>query len=204
VHCSASSSSPCRSDGWCWPCRPARPSAGAVRARTVMLGLLTPRTRPDVPRVWAGVPALLRDARRLPKPLLWGRPRWPLTGTSPPCSAVPCRLPLNRSSLFCVDLIVGVLVGNLWEQLAWSGFVQRRTVCAFGPSRAAFATAAAFAGVHLPLAFHGAAEQTTELRAVEPAGSPISAGAADPRSGCKDASCEPLLTGQRAGDVEGL
>jgi membrane protease YdiL (CAAX protease family) len=55
-----------------------------------------------------------------------------------------------------LNLVTATLVVNLWEELAWTGFYQRRATRRWGRLRGSAATAALFAGVHLPLAFDGA------------------------------------------------
>jgi membrane protease YdiL (CAAX protease family) len=127
----------------------------------VLAGLLAPAlllTFRDSGR--AGLSTLFRDARRLPRPLWWG----PVAALAIPCltwnvasllgGAAP--LTVDRLTRFVVAVVVGLLVINLWEELAWTGFFQRRAISAWGPVRGTLVTAAGFAAVHLPLAFAGA------------------------------------------------
>ncbi|MDQ0769075.1 membrane protease YdiL (CAAX protease family) [Pseudarthrobacter defluvii] len=50
-------------------------------------------------------------------------------------------------------LIIGALLGNIWEELAWTGVVQHRLMDRRGPAVAALLTAIPFALIHLPFAF---------------------------------------------------
>lgn len=50
-------------------------------------------------------------------------------------------------------LIIGALLGNIWEELAWTGVVQHRLMDRHGPAIAALLTAIPFALIHLPFAF---------------------------------------------------
>lgn len=50
-------------------------------------------------------------------------------------------------------LIIGALLGNIWEELAWTGVVQHRIMDRRGPVIAALLTAIPFALIHLPFAF---------------------------------------------------
>lgn len=50
-------------------------------------------------------------------------------------------------------LIIGALLGNIWEELAWTGVVQHRIMDRRGPAVAALVTAIPFALIHLPFAF---------------------------------------------------
>ncbi|TLM81677.1 CPBP family intramembrane glutamic endopeptidase [Pseudarthrobacter sp. NamE5] len=50
-------------------------------------------------------------------------------------------------------LIIGALLGNIWEELAWTGVVQHRLMDRHGPVIAALLTAVPFALIHLPFAF---------------------------------------------------
>ena len=50
-------------------------------------------------------------------------------------------------------VIIGALLGNIWEELAWTGVVQHRIMDRRGPAVAALLTAIPFALIHLPFAF---------------------------------------------------
>lgn len=50
-------------------------------------------------------------------------------------------------------VIIGALLGNIWEELAWTGVVQHRLIDRHGPVVAALLTAIPFALIHLPFAF---------------------------------------------------
>lgn len=50
-------------------------------------------------------------------------------------------------------VIIGALLANIWEELAWTGVVQHRLIDRHGPAKAAILTAIPFALIHLPFAF---------------------------------------------------
>ena len=128
---------------------------------TLYFGLVLPTvllTRRD-PN--ASMRQLLRDTLRLPRPLwlllpaalvipvatyavgaLWGRDV-DVTGGF-------------VLSLAVANVLSSVLIVNLWEEMAWAGFVQRRLVARWGFAGGAVATALLFTGIHLPLSLYGA------------------------------------------------
>jgi CAAX protease family protein len=52
-----------------------------------------------------------------------------------------------------LTVVYGAVLGNIWEELAWTGFLQQRLTDRRGPFAAAMLTAVPFALIHLPLAF---------------------------------------------------
>jgi uncharacterized protein len=50
-------------------------------------------------------------------------------------------------------VVIGALLGNIWEELAWTGVVQRRLLERHGLVVSALLTAIPFALIHLPFAF---------------------------------------------------
>jgi membrane protease YdiL (CAAX protease family) len=58
-----------------------------------------------------------------------------------------------------LTIVFGALLGNMWEELAWTGFMQARLTERHGLLRGALITALPFGLIHLPLAFeeHGLA-----------------------------------------------
>jgi membrane protease YdiL (CAAX protease family) len=128
----------------------------------LLLGLVTPAvllTARTTGRV--GVRALLRDAVRLPRPTWWLAPAllgipvlsW-LTG-----AALGAARPFSGGLVadVAIQLLASALIINIWEEMAWTGFVQRRAMARWGTVTGSVVTAAFFAGLHLPLAFAGAA-----------------------------------------------
>lgn len=107
-----------------------------------------------------GVRRLLRDVVRLPRPWWW----LPVAMLALPAvvwsvaSLLGGAVALTSAVLvsFTVDLLVGAVVINLWEEMAWTGFVQRRSMARWGVVVGSLFTALLFAGIHLPLAFDGA------------------------------------------------
>jgi membrane protease YdiL (CAAX protease family) len=69
-----------------------------------------------------------------------------VTGTLPHSTGW-ARMCLN----FVVSLLVGAVTTNLWEEVAWAGFVQSRLTARYGLILGAVATAPLFFGQHLPL-----------------------------------------------------
>ena len=52
-----------------------------------------------------------------------------------------------------LTLVVGTVLGNVWEELFWAGVVQRRLADRHGGTAGALLTAVPFALIHLPMAF---------------------------------------------------
>lgn len=52
-----------------------------------------------------------------------------------------------------LTLVFGALLGNLWEELGWTGFLQSRLAERHGTMKGALLTAVPFGLIHLPLAF---------------------------------------------------
>lgn len=107
-----------------------------------------------------GVRALLRDAVRLPRPLWWA----PVAALALPAAmwaaawTVGGAQPLTSELLvdFAVALVTVAVIVNIWEEMAWTGFVQRRSMARWGVLGGSLVTGVLFAGIHLPLAFDGA------------------------------------------------
>jgi membrane protease YdiL (CAAX protease family) len=118
--------------------------------------LLLSRGDPDAPPR-----RLLADARRLPVPPVWGLVAllavpgltWGLAAVAG--EATP--LTPGLAAGLAVNIVSSVLLINLWEELAWAGFVQRRATVRWGVLGGSLTTAVLFAAIHLPLAFDGAA-----------------------------------------------
>jgi membrane protease YdiL (CAAX protease family) len=108
----------------------------------------------------AGVRTLVRTALGLPRPR-----RWLLVAalavpvlTWPLARLLGATQPITTALLsgVAVELSTGLLLVNLWEEMVWMGFVQTRAMARWGEIRGSVVTAGLFAGIHLPLAFHGA------------------------------------------------
>ena len=69
----------------------------------------------------------------------------------------------NMALIYVVFVLAGALTGNLWEETAWSGFMQGRLMARRGLLIGSLLTAIPFALIHLPLAFEadGLAGTTT-------------------------------------------
>jgi membrane protease YdiL (CAAX protease family) len=70
-----------------------------------------------------------------------------VTGTLPHSAGGWAAMGLN----YLVALLVGGITTNLWEEVAWAGFVQSRLTARHGLILGALATAPLFFGQHLPL-----------------------------------------------------
>ena len=105
------------------------------------------------------VRALLRDCVRLPSAWWW----LPLAAFVLPVAtwttgaAIGGAQPLDGELVrfYVLDLIVGAVVINIWEEMAWTGFFQRRAAGRWGVVGGALTTSLFFSGIHLPLAFEG-------------------------------------------------
>lgn len=124
---------------------------------TNFFGLLLPAlllTR----RAGGSVRALLRDTTRLPRPLAWLLPAVlalpALTWADAAVLGVEEQVDVALVAALAVNVVSSVLIINLWEELAWAGFAQRRATARWGYVRGALVVAVLFAGIHLPLAFH--------------------------------------------------
>jgi membrane protease YdiL (CAAX protease family) len=128
---------------------------------TLYLGLVVPATLLTRRDPHASVRALFRDAVRLPRPV------WllvPATLLIPVGTAAVARLlgagtdlsPAFLGNLALTNVLSSLIIVNLWEELAWAGFVQRRAMARWGYAGGSVITALLFTAVHLPLAFYGA------------------------------------------------
>lgn len=127
----------------------------------LLLGLVVPAvvlTRRDP---GAQVRALLRDTVRVPRPWILV----PAVGAIPAATwsvaAVSGHAPdLDAALLWgaLLNVVSSVVIVNLWEEMAWQGFFQRRASARWGFLGGAAVTAAMFAGIHLALAFADAGD----------------------------------------------
>jgi membrane protease YdiL (CAAX protease family) len=128
---------------------------------TLYLGLVLPTVLVTRRDPGASMRQLLRDTLRLPQPA------WLLVpaGLVIPAATYAVGTLLGRSieldSRFVVNLALAnvlssILIVNLWEEMAWAGFVQRRLVARWGFPAGAVATALLFTSIHLPLSLYSA------------------------------------------------
>ena len=107
-----------------------------------------------------GVRALLRDCVRLPDSWWW----LPVAAFGLPVGAWVIAAALGGQeqltwsllAYYTADLIIGALVINVWEEMAWTGYLQRRAMARWGVTAGSVFTAAFFTGIHVPLAIDGA------------------------------------------------
>jgi membrane protease YdiL (CAAX protease family) len=107
----------------------------------------------------AAVRTLLRDCVRLPSPWWW----LPLAAFALPVATwttgvtIGGAKPLDSSlvSFYVTDLIINAVVINIWEEMAWTGFFQRRAADRWGVVGGALVTSLFFTGIHIPLALDG-------------------------------------------------
>lgn len=109
----------------------------------------------------ASMRQLLRDTVRLP------RPAWLLLPAAMliPAATYAVGALLGRAveldtgfvvNLAIANVLSSVVIVNLWEEMAWAGFVQRRLAARWGYAGGAVATALLFTGIHLPLSLYSA------------------------------------------------
>ncbi|HEY5979496.1 MAG TPA: CPBP family intramembrane glutamic endopeptidase [Microlunatus sp.] len=147
-----------------------QPDAPFILA-AVLLGLALPAlvlTHRENGR--AGVRALLRDCVRPPTRWWWlllaafGLPAVTWTLGAALGGAQPFTWGLV--AFYTADLIIGALIINIWEEMAWTGFFQRRAASRRGVIGGSLITAVFFAGLHLPLTLggtHSASQAATSL-----------------------------------------
>jgi membrane protease YdiL (CAAX protease family) len=107
----------------------------------------------------AAVRALLRDCVRLPAARWW----LPLAAFALPLATWTTGAALGGAkhldpglvSFYVADLIIGAVLINVWEEMAWTGFFQRRAAGRWGVVGGALMTSLFFTGIHVPLALEG-------------------------------------------------
>jgi membrane protease YdiL (CAAX protease family) len=145
---------------------------------TLLFGLVLPAvllTRRD-PR--ARVRDLFASTIRLPRPLWLLLPALLLI----PVVSWLAALPFGAAKPLSLGLVQGAAVSfasslfivNLWEEMAWAAFFQRRAMTRWGYVGGSLVTAAMFAAVHLPLALAGA--RTSLTAAVQGVAALVAAG----------------------------
>jgi membrane protease YdiL (CAAX protease family) len=146
------------------------PSGPFVLA-TLGLGLLAPAlVLSSRRRGGPGVRGLFRDAVRPPRSV--GSGLFALLAIPVPVWAAASALGHGTSvdgSLLvglAVNVVSSALIVNIWEELVWTGFVQRRAMARWGLVGGSTVTAVLFAGLHLPLAFDGASSALEVLLGV--------------------------------------
>ena len=118
----------------------------------------------------AAVRALLRDCVRLPSSWWW----LPLAGLGLPIvtwttgAALGGAQPMTwgLAAFYVGDLVTGALIINIWEEMAWTGFFQRRAASRWGTVGGALVTSVFFTAIHVPLALadaHGVREIAVNL-----------------------------------------
>lgn len=128
---------------------------------TLFLGLVLPTvvlTRRDPT---ASMRQLLRDTVRPSRPLWLLIPAalvipGAVAGVAALLGAGVPSSPSFVINLAVMNVLSSLVIVNLWEEMAWAGFVQRRAMARWGFAGGSVATALAFTGVHLPLSLYGA------------------------------------------------
>lgn len=131
---------------------------------TLLIGLLVPAivlTRRDPTtdgrQLW-------RDCYKRPRPLLVLVPAIVaipgLTALVAHASGVGRSMTASLLLSLAINIVSSVLIINLWEELVWTGFFQRRVMTRWGLIGGSVVTAVLFAGIHLPLAFDGASSSS--------------------------------------------
>jgi len=107
----------------------------------------------------AGVRAMLRDCIRPPSRWWW----LPLAGFGLPIltwtmgAALGGAQPLTGGLVvfYVGDLVLGALIINIWEEMAWTGYFQRHASRCWGVVSGSLVTSIFFVAIHLPLALDG-------------------------------------------------
>jgi membrane protease YdiL (CAAX protease family) len=128
---------------------------------TLFLGLVLPAvvlTRRDPS---TSVRSLLADVVRLPRPTWLLVPAALLLPVATATVGALLGVGMALTGSFALTLALGnvlssVLVVNLWEEMAWAGFVQRRATARWDYVGGSVLTALLFTGIHLPLSLYGA------------------------------------------------
>jgi membrane protease YdiL (CAAX protease family) len=128
---------------------------------TLYVGLVAPAlllTRRDP---GASAKALLRDTIRLPRPWWLLIPATLLVPVAVGGVASAAGAGVDLSASFLLNLafanvLSSLLIVNLWEEMAWAGFFQRRATARWGLVVGSVVTALMFTAVHLPLSLYGA------------------------------------------------
>jgi membrane protease YdiL (CAAX protease family) len=128
---------------------------------TLYLGLVLPAAVLTRRGPHGSLRALFRDTVRLPRPVWLLVPATLLipVGTAAAGGVLGVGTELSASflgNLALANVLSSLVIVNLWEELAWAGFVQRRAMARWGFAGGSVVTALLFTGVHLPLAFYGA------------------------------------------------
>jgi membrane protease YdiL (CAAX protease family) len=127
---------------------------------TLLFGLVIPALMLTARGHSASVRELLRDTVRVPRPLWLLVPAALLIPAVTSGFATALGVNAGVSTGFLMNLAVAnvlssLLIVNLWEEMAWAGFFQRRATARWGYLGGATVTALVFTAVHLPLAFYG-------------------------------------------------
>ncbi len=110
---------------------------------------------------------LLRQAIRLPRPLWW----LPVAGAAIPVATwtlgatLGAARPVTWTTLVALvlDIVIGLVVINLAEELAWTGYFQSRAMTRWGATRGSLVTAVFFTAIHVPLAVDPAGGLTASM-----------------------------------------
>ena len=129
---------------------------------TLLFGLVVPALVLTARSESSSVQGLLRDTIRVPRPLRLLVPAALLIPAATGGLATALGVSAETTVGFLVNLAVAnvlssLLIVNLWEEMAWAGFFQRRATARWGYLGGASITAFMFTAVHLPLAFYGIA-----------------------------------------------
>jgi len=126
---------------------------------TLLLGLVLPVVL-LARREGSSVRSLFRDVIRLPQPLWLLVPAALLipvaVGAAGALAGGPALTGSFLARLAVANVLSSLLIVNLWEELVWAGFVQRRVTGRRGLLTGGVVTALLFTGIHLPLSLYGA------------------------------------------------
>ncbi|HYO41198.1 MAG TPA: type II CAAX endopeptidase family protein [Nocardioidaceae bacterium] len=128
---------------------------------TLLFGLVAPALVLSRRDRSTSVRSLLRDTVRLPRPVWLLVPAALLIPVATATIGRALGVATQLSASFLVGLALAnvassLLVVNLWEEMAWAGFVQRRATARWGYVGGAVVVALMFTAVHLPLSLYDA------------------------------------------------
>lgn len=123
---------------------------------TLLFGLVVPAFVLTRRQPGASVTGLLRDTVRIPRPVWLLVPAALLVPFVTGAVGAPFGADRAPTTSLLIDVLSSLVIVNLWEEMVWAGYVQRRATGRWGLFGGAALTALLFTGVHLPMSLYGA------------------------------------------------